>query len=236
MKIQIKSSEVLILLAVSVMSLLANLPDSFVGNVIDRNILLAALTAVAVVAMFRYLQMMLLLTISILAIGANVPAELASELGISQLALIVSLGVLIGITLLNRAFKLLPEKKENKATEITEGRQLMLAAIAKGDRPTLHRLLVGNIGVNFMLNGTTPLHLAAEKGYPDIVRMLISYGADFRIRNAEGKTPLEIAQAKRKFVQTEEILYNAGNPYSAAPSQAEPRRADAEIWQKQYGY
>lgn len=236
MKIQIKSSEVLILLAVSVMSLLANLPDSFVGNVIDRNTLLAALTAVVVVAMFRYLQMMLLLTISILAIGANVPAELASELGISQLALIVSLGVLIGITLLNRAFKLLPEKKENKATEITEGRQLMLAAIAKGDRPTLHRLLVGNISVNFMLNGTTPLHLAAEKGYPDIVRMLISYGADFRIRNAEGKTPLEIAQAKRKFVQTEEILYNAGNPYSAAPSQAESRRGDAEIWQKQYGY
>jgi Ankyrin repeats (many copies) len=235
-KIQIKSSEVLILLAVSVMSLFANLPDSFVGNVIDRNTLLAALTVVVVVAMFRYLQMMLLLTISVLAIGANVPAELASELGISQLALIVSLSVLIAITLLNRAFKLLPEKKEHKATEIIEGRQLLLAAIAKGDRPTLHRLLVGNIGVNFTLNGMSPLHLAAEKGYPDIVRMLISYGADFRIRNAEGKTPLEIAQAKRKFVHTEEILYNAGNPYFATSSLTESRRGDAEIWQKQYGY
>lgn len=236
MELQIKSGEVLILLAASVMSLLANLPESFLGNVVDKSVLLAALTALVVVAMFRYLQLMLLLTISILAIGANVPAELASQLGISQFALIVSLGVLIAITLLNRAFKLLPEEKESQSIEVAEARQLMLAAIAKGDRPTLHRLLVGNIGVNFTLNGMTPLHLAAEKGYPDIVRMLISYGADFRMRNADGKTALEIAQAKRKFVQTEEILYNAGNPYSATSSLPESRRGDAEIWQKQYGY
>ncbi len=233
MKIEIKSSEVLILIAASVMSFLANLPDSILGNLVDRSVLLAALTALIVVALFRYLQMMLLLTISILSIGANVPAELASELGISQLALIVSLGVLITITLLNRVVRLLPVERETPSTEMTDGREIMLAAIARGDQATLYRLLVKNASVNFTLNGTTPLHLAAEKGYPEIVRLLIGYGADFRVKNAEGKTPLEVAQAKKKFVRTEEILHNANNasnPLFLTPGQAEHRRSDADIW------
>ena len=57
----------------------------------------------------------------------------------------------------------------------------------KGIRATLQRLLVMHADVNFTLDGTTPLHLAAEKGYPDIVRTLIGYGADYRIKNALGQ-------------------------------------------------
>jgi hypothetical protein len=234
-KIQLKSGEVLILLAASVMSLLANLPDHMLGNLVDRKALLAALMALVVVAMFRYLQVLLLLTISILAIGANLPTELASALGISKLALLISLGSLIAIALLNRVAKLLPTEKDTSFAEIADARQAMLKAIAKGDRATLQRLLVMHADVNFTLDGTTPLHLAAEKGYPDIVRTLIGYGADYRIKNALGKTPLEVAQAKKKFVQTEEILHGAGTLYFAKLGQEENRRADADIWQKQHG-
>jgi ankyrin repeat protein len=217
------------------MSFLANLPDHILGNLVDRKALLAALTALVVVAMFRYLQMLLLLTISILAIGANLPSDLAAALGISQLALLVSLGALIAISLLNRVTKLLPTHKEDIAADIIDSRQTMLTAISKGDQATVLRLLLMNESVNFTLNGTTPLHMAAEKGYPEIVRILISHGADFRIKNDEGKTPLEIALAKRKFVQTQEILHNVSKPYFATSGQAENRRADAEIWQKQHG-
>ena len=105
-----------------------------------------------------------------------------------------------------------------------------MAAIAKGDQVTLHRMLTMNVNVNFSLNGTTPLHLAAEKGYPDIVRLLIKYGADFRKKNAQGKTALEIALDKKKFIQTTEILHNASKPYFANATSGETRRADAEIW------
>ena len=234
-KIEFKSSEILLLLAASVMSLLANLPEDILGNLVDRRMLLAALTALVVVALFRYLQMFLLLTITILAIGANLPEELAAALGISQIALIVSLGVLIAIVLLNRAARLLPMEPDASSAESADEREVMLEAIARGDQLTLRRLLVMKVNVNFFHNGTTPLHLAAEKGYPDIVQMLINYGADFRKKNAEGKTALEIALDKKKFVQTTEILHSVSKPYFGGTSgYTEPRRGDAEMWQRQH--
>jgi hypothetical protein len=231
-KIQFKTSEVLILLAASVMSLLANLPDDILGNIIDRRMLLGALISLIVVAMFRYLQMFLLILITILAVGANLPAELASSLGISQTALLVSLGALILAALLNRKVKLLPTEAETPFEE----RHDMFEAIAKGDQATLHRMLVMNVNVNFTHNGTTPLHLAAEKGYPDIVQLLIKYGADYRKKNAEGLTALEIALAKKKFIKTTEILHSMGKSSSAIFGQNETRRGDAEMWQTQHGH
>lgn len=244
MKIQFKTSEVVILLVASLMSFLANMPDAWLGNVVDKKVILAALTVLVIVAMFRYLQFLLLATITILAIGANLPAELATSLGISQLALLVALGALIAIALLNRAVKLLPtgtaaqdaesHELEPHDTESFNGRAAMMAAIAKGDQATVLRLLVMNESVNFTANGTTPLHLAAEKGYPDIVRILISHGADFRIKNAEGMTALEVALAKKKFVKTQEILHTVSKPYFAEIDQSETRRTDSDIWQKQH--
>jgi hypothetical protein len=218
---QFNTKEVVILLAASVMSFLANIPDSILGNLVDRKILLVALAAMIVVAMFRYLQMLLLLTISILAVGANLPAEMAAMLGISQLALLVSLAVLVAITLLNRYMNWLPTEKESLSPEAGDVRQAMLAAIAKGEKAVVQRLLAMNSNVNFTLNGTTPLHLAAEKGYPEIVQLLVAYGADFRKENAEGKTPLDVALSKMKFIQTEEILINANNAYGAIYKRAE---------------
>ena len=99
MKIQLKLSEILILLSASLMSFLANLPDSLLGNLIDRQALLTGLAAMVVIAMFRYMEIFLLVVISILAIGANLPNELASALGLSQTTLIVFLGFVIAISL-----------------------------------------------------------------------------------------------------------------------------------------
>jgi len=238
-KIQFKTSEVVILLVASLMSFLANMPDAWLGNVVDKKVILAALTVLVIVAMFRYLQFLLLATITILAIGANLPAELAFSLGISQLVLLVVLGALIAIALLNRAVKLLPTDKtardaESNDTASINGREAMMTAIAKGDQATVLRLLVMNESVNFTENGTTPLHLAAEKGYPDIVRLLISHGADFRMKNAEGMTALEVALAKKKFVKTQEILHTVSKPYFSGTEQSETRRSDSDIWQKQH--
>ncbi len=234
-KMNIKTSEVIILLAASVMSFLANVPDSILGNLVDKKIVLVALTTLVVVAMFRYLQMLLLLTISILAIGANLPEDMASALGISQIALLVSLGILVAITLANRVLNWLPTEKDAAKSGIGDVRQNILAAIAKGDRATLQSLLLTNPAVNFTFNGTTPLHLAAEKGYPDIVRLLIGYGADFRKKNEYGKTPLEVALARTKFIQTEDILFNSNRTYAVTSDRLESRRTDMEIWQKQHG-
>ncbi len=201
------------------MSFLANLPDDAVGKIIDKQALLAGLSALVVVAMFRYLQMMLLLIISILAIGANLPTELAAALGISQLVLLVSLGILIAMALLNRVTHLLPTVKENSASdspaereEVNERLEIM-AAIAKGNQATLQRFLDRKVSVNFSFYGATPLHLAAEKGYPKIVQQLINHGADYSAKNADGMTALDIALAKKKFIKTTEILFSVDNSY-----------------------
>ena len=238
---KIDTKEILLLLAASVMSLLANLPDEIRGNLVDRRFLLSALIALVVVALFRYVQVYLLLLISILAIGANLPSEIASALGISQVAMILSLGVLVGMALLNRFVKFLPVDPDATSEEETiDARQALLDAIARGDQATVHRLLVMNVSANFFSNGTTPLHLAAEKGYPEIVQLLINYGADFRKKNAEGKTALEIALDKKKFVQTTEILHSVSKPHfgtsghADARHPAETRRADAQVWQNNY--
>ncbi len=236
MNIQIKSSEVLILLAAAVMSLLANLPESITGSIIDKRFLLIGLGGMIVVAMFRYLQIFLLLVITILAIGANLPQELASGLGISQSVLLVSLVALIAIALLNRFVKFLPTGMQISPGEIVDERDAMLDAIGRGDQVMLQRLLVMNASPNFTFNGTTPLHYAAERGYPEMVRLLISYGADYRKKNSAGITALEVALSKKKFIQTTEILHNASRSNAPNFGQFETRRFEADMWQKQHSH
>jgi ankyrin repeat protein len=110
----------------------------------------------------------------------------------------------------------------------------MLAAISRGDQVTLQRMLSMNTSPNFTYNGTTPLHLAAERGYPEMVRILISYGADYRKKNAQGMTALEIALTKKKFIITTEILHNASRASPPNFGQNETRRFEADMWQKQH--
>jgi hypothetical protein len=228
MKFQIKSSEVLILLAASTMSFLANLPDSILGNLVDRKTLLLALTALVVVAMLRYLQMVLLLTIAILGIGANLPAELASALGVSQLALLVSLGIMVTILLLNRTVKLLPTGEEKLSVMPAYTRQSLLTAIMKGDVVTLHRLMSMNVDVNFIEDGMTPLHLAAKQGNIEIVRMLIAQGADYRKNNSEGKSLTDI------LIEKKQVAHANANKSLLAHFQTEARRGDSESWGNQH--
>ena len=49
--------------------------------------------------------------------------------------------------------------------------------------------------------GMTPLHNAAAWGYLPIVKVLIEHGANVQARDADGKTPLDLARTyKRKAV------------------------------------
>jgi hypothetical protein len=229
----IRYSEIGILLVASFMSFAANLPDHFLANMVDRRVLLATLTAFVVIAMFRYLRMALIVAISILAIGANLPAELASALGISQLALIAALGVLVAVSTLNYKFRLLPVEAAvepgSPAMSSGDARSALLAAISKGDLATVNHLLRMNTEVNFYQDGTTPIHLATEKGYSEIVQALIRNGANFRLKNAAGRRPLEIALTK-KYVRTTEILFAANRPYFANPELTMNLRMPAGIW------
>ena len=245
MNAQFNLREIAMLLFVSFMSFIANLPDNLLRtDLIDRKLVLATLIAVVVIALFRYLQVLMLGVICILAIGANLPADMAASLGISRLALMVSLGVIISITLINRFVGVLPTGMDSPEEELSSdemsdaaayaARKALLKAISKGDVDTIKGLLAMNIGINFTQDGSTPLHLATEKGYPEIVQLLIDHGARFNVKNANGQTPLEVALDKKKFVRTTEVLFNASKPSLVIAGQTDSRRGEDDAWRDQY--
>jgi Ankyrin repeats (3 copies) len=229
-KIQAKSNEIVILVLVSLMSFAANLPDQLVGNMVDRKLLLFVLTASVVIALFRYLRVMLFLAIVILALGANLPQEFAEEMGISPVIMLAVLGFLVTVSLLNYALKLLPTGVEENSTEAPDTRYELLEAIAKGDQATVFALLNQDVEINFMDNGQSPLHIAVAKGYPDIVRLLVNSGANIEAVNADGKTPVEIALDKR-FIRSSEILFKAAQFYATQNNAvvSEPKQVPAEL-------
>jgi ankyrin repeat protein len=52
-------------------------------------------------------------------------------------------------------------------------------------------------------NGESALHAAALFGHISIVKQLISAGADPRLRNQEGATPLQLAQEAKQIAVVE---------------------------------
>lgn len=233
---KVSNKEIFILAAVALMSLLANLPEGYGLDIFNRKFLLGTVVAVAVIAMFRYLQMLLLMIITILAIGANLPKELADDLNVSPAAAMAVLGLLIGITLLNRMFRLLPTHRDEQLEtpdedesrddlselDAASARHRMLFSIARGDINTVRQLLETGIGANFSMNGTTPLHMATEKGYSNIVKLLIENNANLLAQNANGQTPLDVALTIKKHAKTTNILYDATIPLLTSGTEPSP--------------
>jgi class 3 adenylate cyclase len=225
MQFNIKSSEVWLLLVVSLMALAANLPANMLGHTLDRNLLLIALAVTVFISLFRHLKLMLFITVSVLAIGANLPDQLAAQLGISRTVMIVASGVLVVLALMYKLYhQRKPESKaadgnEYEATADTpaavshlrdtiDSRLSVISAILNGDFAALHQLLVSDVEVNFSQDGQIPIFLATEKGNVDIVLLLLIHGAKLRIKNQHGLTPTDFA-LKLRFARIAKILHYA---------------------------
>ena len=46
--------------------------------------------------------------------------------------------------------------------------------------------------------GNTALHWAAYKGFPEVARLLVSYGANAARKNAQGQTPVQVAERRKQ--------------------------------------
>ena len=58
--------------------------------------------------------------------------------------------------------------------------------------------------------GRTPLHLAAERDMADTTRLLLNLGADPSLKDAQGKTPADVARAKGSHAAERALAERAG--------------------------
>lgn len=77
---------------------------------------------------------------------------------------------------------------------------LLHAAVARGNVEIATLLIASNKRLLNVKNrmGSTPLHLAARKGYRDMVLLLIEKGIDTEAKNFENRTALYLAQQERQ--------------------------------------
>jgi len=89
------------------MSIAANLPHNFaLLSMIDRNYLLVGLMIVVATALIRYARFVLVAAVFILAVGANLPGDIAQILNVDSRILTGSLIAILVLSLLNQFFKL----------------------------------------------------------------------------------------------------------------------------------
>lgn len=66
-----------------------------------------------------------------------------------------------------------------------------------GNSECILYLLSRKVNVNSLLNGSTPLHLAAENGHYDAVTLLVDNKADVNIKDSDGSSPLYLAYLRK---------------------------------------
>lgn len=209
MQIELKLNEVIMLAIVILLSITANLPDSIIGQYVNKDILLSVLAAVIIISLFRYLRWMLFLAVTILALGANLQDQLASVVNVDAIVMVATLVVLVFISLLNHVFKLLPTDAVATRTDNSQSRKAVLEAVKAGNLNKLNHLLHMNVEVNFLQDGTSPAHIVAEQGNNEIMQALINYGVNLNVINKDGLTPMEIAMAFG-FNHTVDMLKQSG--------------------------
>ena len=190
-----RAREFTLLMLVSGMALIANLPERVLMLVhFDRGIVMAVLGLVVLIAVFLYVRMFFFLLYLLLAVGANLPEQWAVALNITQGPLLAALITMVAVSLVNYSAKVLPtglEQRKKRAN--TEALNALMNAIDRGN-PTHVRAV---LSLEFDIEGTgvgglTPLMRAAQRGNAEIVSMLVAHGADQRRKGPEG-TAAEIA-------------------------------------------
>lgn len=119
---------------------------------------------------------------------------------------------------------LLPNGKNVRIglTKTDSGTTALFNAILKHRARMIHSLVRAGVNVNDRnIENITPLMLAAEQGYDDIIAVLLLHGADPTATNLEGQTAYDIALENGHIETANSLRAGAqANPAAAKPSAA----------------
>jgi hypothetical protein len=196
MQISNRTRQLVLFILVGITAVMANLPQAWLDQFsVNRNWLLAILGALVFIGLFLFLKFQFFVLVVLLALGANVPTEMARGLGISTLPLIIAMVAMVGIAAINYVVGLLPTGLETKPKEQSaEGIKALFYAIEKGNLVYAQKVLSMNFDPNLRAdNGYTPLMYAAARGDARMCELLLRNGADVDVVSAEGDTAIELA-------------------------------------------
>ena len=177
-------------------ALLANLPEDWLAAAsIERNLLLALLALIVFIALFLYLKFQFFFLVVLLAVAANMPADVADKLHVATAPLVIAMIAMVGISLINYVVGILPTGLETKPKERSaEGIKAIFYAIEKGNLVYAQKLLSKNFDPNLRAeNGYTPLMYATLRGDAKMVELLLRNGADVSLVSKSGDTAIELA-------------------------------------------
>jgi hypothetical protein len=218
MKISGLTKDISLVGLVSLMSIGANLPESFMAKVgINPTYLLIGLVAVIAVSLVRYLKFTLVLVIAILAVGANLPMELAQEIGVDPQIMLFALLAMVATSFINFIIKLPKGVKPIAQINSAHGSRTLCHAASKGHASMVYSLISAGINPNYKdEKGQLPLVVAAAHGQALVVKLLLDNGADILAKDNNGLTALAAAN-RAGFSQTALLLKNAELKASGKP-------------------
>ncbi len=200
-----------LMVLVAITAVIANLPEhTLIQYGIHRNYVLGLLALVVFLALFLYLKFQFFLLVVLLALGANMPAQVAESLGMSRWPLVIALVLMVGVSLINYVVAMLPTGLEPKPRQRSiEGIRALFYAIEKGNLVYAQKVLAMNFDPNLAAdNGYTPLMYAAMRGDVKMVDLLVRNGADVAVATKEGETAVELAM-KSGSAEAAELLRQA---------------------------
>jgi hypothetical protein len=102
----IRTKDFLLLLIVTFMSIVFLQPDSSIMIGLDRTFLFAGLLIVVTIALAHYSKVVLVTAVLIVAIGANLPREVAGALNVDARYFMIGLVIVLLVAVANRVIKL----------------------------------------------------------------------------------------------------------------------------------
>jgi hypothetical protein len=215
-------AEWLLITIVFGLSVAANLPAELQAVVpVTPAALQIILCVLLFFALVRYAPLPIVIAFSMLLVGSGIPWILDDHFKVGYWVFLVIIALML---LLSLGYRTLNAK--DKDTPSNDGSsqdvQALFRVVGRGSLAWTYRLIAMGADVNVRNDaGQTPLMFATEKGYADMVQVLIQSGANPKLVNNQGESALTIALMKGYTRIAESLeLAEASHKYERGEDQA----------------